>query len=285
MRFLLLILSLFIFSHPAFANEEKKPKVLVSVAPHKFFIEKIAGTSVDVQLMVPAGASAHTYEPTPKQILSSSQAEIWFTLGESFEKKALSALTAYNKNLEIIDLRQNVDMIKADPLKGTCTCCHSAGYDLHIWLSAKQASIQAETIAKALGAKYPENKENYQNALKRFKDELELLDQEIEMELKGVKNRILMVSHPAYAYFCRDYNFTQLPIEFEGRDPTPYQLTLLLKKAKEAKISQIYIQPQYSSKGARLVAQELNAHVVTLNPYDEDFFASMRQIAKEFKNN
>ena len=100
--------------------------------------------------------------------------------------------------------------------------------------------------------------------------------------LEPIKNQLIMVSHPAYAYFCRDYQLRQLSIEFEGKDPAPQQLNTILNRAREAQIKKIFIQMQYSSKGARLFARELNAQIVTLDPYAEDYINTMMTIAKEF---
>ena len=253
-------------------------EVLVSVAPHKFFVEKIAGDTLQVRLMVPAGASSHTYEPTPKQIIAASKARLWFCIGESFETRALKALQAYNPGLKAVDMKKGVDMINADPMTGCC-CCHANSQDLHIWLSARQAKIQAATIAEALSSRDPSQSELYERNLALFCEEMDALDHEIEQTLKQLNHRMMLVSHPAYAYFCRDYNLTQLSIEFEGKDPTPRQLTRILNQARAAQINKVFIQQQYSSKGARLFAKELNAKVVMLDPYSEEYFDSMRQIA------
>jgi zinc transport system substrate-binding protein len=268
-----LFLLLFFFSLQA-----EETHILVSVAPHKFFVEKIAGSTVQVQLMVPAGASSHTYEPTPKQILSASKASLWFCIGESFETRALKALKAYNRELEAIDMRRGVDMIKADPFTGCC-CCHASSHDLHIWLSVRQAKTQAETIAATLSMALPQHAALYESNLKQFLEDLDGLDQEIQHILGPLQNRTMLVSHPAYAYFCRDYNMTQLSIEFEGKDPTPKQLTRILNSARAAHADKVFIQQQYSSKGARLFAQELGARIVLLDPYAEEYFDSMREIA------
>ncbi len=266
--------------------ENASHHVLVSVAPHKFFVEKIADGTVTVGLMVPAGASAHTFEPTPKQMIAASKADLWFCVGESFEARAVKSLTTHNSNMKTVDLRQNVDMITADPLIGSCCCCHSSNnQDLHIWLSARQAKIQATTIANTLSQRYPENTARYQRALASFLQELDTLDAEIAAILKPLKQRMVMVSHPAYAYFCRDYALTQLSIEIEGKDPTPQQLNTILNKARAAPIKKIYIQVQYNSKGARLFAKELNAQIVMLDPYAEDYIISMREIARQFAAN
>ena len=162
----------------AYAAAEPSRHVLVSVAPHKFFVDKISDGTVTVGLMVPASASAHTFEPTPKQMLAASHADLWFCIGESFETRAVKSLTAHNPDLKTIDLRQGVAMITADPHTGAC-CCHGNSKDLHIWLSARQAKVQAATIAAALSQRYPEHATRYQETLKTFLNELDDLDSQI----------------------------------------------------------------------------------------------------------
>ncbi len=254
--------------------------VLVTVAPHKFFVEKIAGDTVKVGLMVPAGASAHTYEPTPRQMMMASGASLWFCTGDSFEARAAKALLSHQPNLKIIDLRQGLDLINEDPSHQGC--CHHNSMDLHFWLSTRMAQIQAKTIANALILTYPEHKELYQANLEKFQQELRNLDQEIQETLKSIKNRHIFVSHPAYAYFCRDYGLKQFSIEFEGKDPTPQQLHKIMMAARHTKVQTIFIQPQYNSKGARLIANEMGTSIITLDPYSENYFDSIREIAQAF---
>jgi zinc transport system substrate-binding protein len=260
---------------------ESPPCILVSVGPHEYFVKRIAGDTVKVEVMVPVGASAHTYEPSPKQMLKASQADIWFCIGEGFEAHAIKAIKAHHPQLAVVDLRQNVDMISADPHSGL-HCCHANGQDLHIWLSARQAQIQAKTIAEALCQHYPANEERYQAALILFLQDLDTLDQEIAGILENLENRTILVSHPAYAYFCRDYGLNQLSIEVDGKDPTPRQLNTILNQARSIKPTKVYTQMQYSSKGAKIFARELGAKIEVLEPYSENIIDSMRKIARSF---
>ena len=253
--------------------------VLVSVAPYKFFVEKIAGDTVKVGLMVPAGASAHTYEPTPKEMLAASTADLWFLIGESFEARAVRAIQSHHPAIVLVDLRQNVHLISSDPHHAHQGCTHKNCQDLHIWLSPRQSKIQARTIASALEKLYPENKELYEANLKKLLEELDQLDVEISALLKPLKNRVILVSHPAYAYLTRDYDLKQISIEFEGKDPTPRQLTRVFEEARENGIHAIFVQRQYSNKGARLIADKIGARIVNLDPYSENYFYSMRDIA------
>lgn len=283
MKLYIFIVTICIFFSCKALAAEKKPYVLVSIAPHKYVVEKIAGDTVQVGLLVPAGASAHTYEPTPKQMLMASQALVWFRIGEGFENRALQTLKGHNSQMVISDLRSGVSMIEGDTHSG-CAHCHANGQDLHIWLSPRQLKIQAKTITDVLSERYPENKSKYTEAFLQFSQELDDLDQEIAAILRPLKGRLILVSHPAYAYFCRDYGLKQASIEFEGKDPTPQQMNKILNLARAANIKKIFIQAQYNNKGARLFAKELGAEVVMLDPYAENVKASMLEIAHNFAN-
>lgn len=274
------LLFLLCFMNGIFGNAyEASHYVVVSIAPYKYFVEAIADDTVKVGLMVPAGVSFHAFEPTPKQVLQASNADIWFRIGESFETRAVSALQGHNPHLRIVDLREGVDLITVDQ-KGHQGCCHAGSADLHIWLSPQQVKIQAKAIAEALIATYPEHKQLYLDRLQSLLKDLDRLDQEITEMLKPLTNRTMMVSHSAYAYLARDYHLFQLPIEFEGRDPSPKQLNTILNEARKNQIKVIFIQPQYSSKGAKLIANEIGAQLVVLDPYSEDYFVTMREIAR-----
>lgn len=276
---------IFAISIAPLASEEKNNSpthnVVVSVAPYRFFVEKIGGDTINVIVFVPVGASFHDYEPTPKQIFTASNADLWFRIGESFEGRAIQAFQGHKMPVRFVDLRDGVNLI-LNVGSGHC-CCHANGADLHIWLSAREAKIQASAIAKALMETYPEHKALYQERLEGLLRELSDLDTYIGQTLASLKDRVIMVGHPAYAYFARDYNLTQLPIECEGKDPTPRQLTTILEQARAAHICTIFTQRQYGEKAVRLIANELKASVVMLDPYSDDYMQMMRDIADRIK--
>lgn len=258
-----------------------EPVVLVSLAPYKFFVEQLADNTVTVHLMVPPGASAHTYEPTPKEMLAASGADVWFTIGETFEGRASRALQAHRPSLKLVDLKKGIDLISSHDHPGEA-CTNPACLDSHVWMSPRQAKIQVQTIAETLTNLYPQNKTLYAANLEKLLKQLDQLDQEISAILQPLNPRVIMVSHPAYAYFCRDYNLKQLSVEFEGRDPTPQQLTRIIQEARHNRIKTIFVQPQYNNKGARLIAETIGARVVTVDPYSENYLNSMREIARQF---
>lgn len=286
---ILFLFFLSIFISPTFIFSEEspsKPLVLVSIAPYRTFVKAIAGDSVDVMTIVPPGSSSHTFEPTPKQMIAASHADLWFSIGETFEDKFSKVTSTYSKKIEIVNLREGVEMIKIDPATSHYHCsCQKNFEDIHFWLSPREVTTQVKTIAETLAKKYPENGELYKNNLIAFLKKIDDLDIQIKNLLRDSSGKILFVSHPAYAYFARDYGLIQLSVEVEGKDPTSRQLTDLIKKVENANVKLVFIQPQYSNKGAYLIAKQLNASVVSIDPYSEDFFGNMLTIAKNISQN
>ena len=252
---------------------EEVPVVLVSVAPYQFLVEQLAQGSVRPQLMVPSGASAHSYEPTVKQMQEAALAKVWLGIGEPFEKKAVAALRLHRSDFRWIDLREGLDLLFTEK----CSC--HAGADPHIWLSLRLLGQQAKTICAQLQELKPSQALFYAERLSELLQKFSALDHAISAVLQPFHNTILAVSHPAYGYFCRDYGLIQIAIEQEGRDPTIKQILGVEAMFSKNRVSRIFVQPQYSDKAARLIAEQLSAKLVTLDPYTADTPTFLKELA------
>src|SRR5690348_17307467 len=115
----LLFLMLFVCTQ---AEAAAKPYILVSIAPQKFFVKQIAGDTVNVNTIVPAGSSPHTYEPTPRQMIRASEAVIWFRIGEPFEKRSINVFRCHHPGMDIVDTRANLPLLSYG-VRGHCPQC------------------------------------------------------------------------------------------------------------------------------------------------------------------
>jgi len=255
--------------------------VLVSVAPYVGVVRKIAGDRVRVLLLVPQGASFHSYEPSPKQLQEAASSRIWFCIGDPFEKKAQGVLKERNSQMSVVDLRNGLSLIH----EHTCQHHdhgHDEGCDPHIWMSVTLMQKQVDTIYAALVQAFPDEKEHFSKGRQEAIDQLKQLDQQFIKLFQSTKKTVLFVSHPAYGYFCRDYGLSEKSIEQEGKDPGPRYITDLIKQAKEQAVTKIFVQPQYPVKAAHLLAKVLGAEVVMLDPYSEKYFDNMEVVAHSF---
>lgn len=257
---------------------QKLPKVIVSVPPYIYFVKKIAEDTVDVQAMIPPNSNPHLFEPTPQQTALATQADIWFKIGEAFEKYLIDFLKKNNSELIVSDLREKIDLIPYE--KSTHACHDHLDFkDVHIWTSPRLAKIQAETIARALIEKYPQNRDLYSKNLSTFLKELDLLDYEIGQKLSSFKEKAFLISHPAFGYFCKDYGINQISIEYQGKDPTLKKLGKIFDEAKERNIKKVFVQAQYNNKGAAFIAEKLGLDLELIDPYSVNYEATLRKLA------
>lgn len=256
-----------------------KPLALVSIGPYQLLVERVAGDYLDVLTVVPSSANPHSFEPTARQVTELAKGSIWFRIGEPFEEKILPIISAKNPDFLELDLRVGIDLIpESEGL--SCHHCAMEHLDRHIWMSPKLAAVQVEQIMKALSDRFPEQAGNFQTNGARLIEELLALDAEIEALLKPVEKRQLLVSHPAFGYFCRDYGIEQISVEYEGKDPRPHHLEEILKQAVENSLDFTLALPQYNNKGAQIIAERLHVPVKWIDPYSKNYFEMMRHLAE-----
>lgn len=262
-------------------------KAVVSLPPQKYFVEKIGGRLVQVTVMVPPGADGHTYEPKPRQLAALASAKVYFTIGVEFESAWLSRFRAVNPGMAVIRTEAKVpkrSMAGADREQSHGQEGDHHGLDPHIWLSPRLVAIQARAIAAGLSKSDPANRKVYQTNLASFSEELNRLDKDLDQALKGLgQHRRILVYHPAWGYFCRDYGLEMVAIEKQGHKPTAKGLAHLIDQARREKAKVIFVQPQFSNRAARTLAKAINGRVVALDPLAEDWAANLGRVAEELK--
>lgn len=291
------------------ANATEKLSVFVSIVPQKYFVEQIGKEMVDVQIMVLPGASPATYEPKPRQMAELSKATLYFSIGVPFENAWLEKIAAANPEMKVIHTDHGIEKIamakhhhdEEDHHHGKHEDGHHeeahhhkgdhgegdhhghTGLDPHIWTSPTLVKMQANTILKALQAADPSHKKAYQDNFNVFASNIDALDLELKQTFSGKEGLQFMVFHPAWGYFAHNYGLKQVPIEIEGKDPKPAKLKELIEHAKKDDIKVIFVQPQFSTKSANLIAKEIGGEVAFANPLAEDWMANLRMMADKFK--
>lgn len=253
-----------IFSLSIFA----KPIVSVSIPPQVFFVKKIAGDTLDVNVIIQANTDEHYFEFKPQTLKNLEKSDIYFTIGLEFEKSFIDKFKQNFKNLKIIDSQKNIKLLSINYENDQHK--HNA-LDVHTWLDPILVKIQAQNIARILVENYPENKDFYQKNLRDFLVELNTLNAKIIQKFKGIKNNKFIVYHPSWTYFARRYGLEQIPVEIEGKEPKPKDLQKLIKIAKGNNIKIIFVQPGFPENAAKTLAKECDANIVQINHLSQDW--------------
>lgn len=258
-------------------------EVFVSILPQKFFVEKIGGDKVRVSVLVGPGQSPATYEPLPRQMAALADAALYFRIGVPFEKAWLDKIEGLNPQLKVVDTRRGIVLRSIDGAREEVGRDDEKEKDPHIWLDPLLVRTQAGTICEELAALDSENALYYRENLLAFQQELEELDKDLAAVLGTLSTDKLIVFHPAWGYLLDRYRITQVPIEFEGKEPGPRALAEVIEMAMEEGIKVIFAEEQYDSETAFAVAQAVGGKVVKLDPLAEDYSANLRSIAEAIK--
>jgi len=281
--FILFIILIFTIDCVQQETESDKINVVVSIMPLAKFAEKVGRDKASVSVMVPPGASPHTYEPTPGQLVKLSKAKLYVKVGSpiEFELVWLDKILSANKDIFVVDASYGIEFMNVVyEHHHEQNEHHYIGDDPHIWLSPKNAKIMVENIYNGFVSIDPDNKEYYTENKKSYLRELDEMDLEIEILLADNINRRFMVYHPSWAYFARDYNLEQIPIEKGGKEPTARGIQFLIEQARIQNIKVIFASPQFNTESAEVIAREIKGQVVLIDPLQKDYITNMKKIAR-----
>lgn len=245
--------------------------VSVSILPQRYFVERVGGDRVTVNVMVLPGESPATYEPKPAQLEALSDADAYVSIGVPFESAWLDRIAAANDTMVMVDTTAGIERLGGPD-----------NPDPHIWLSPTLVKTQARTIADALAALDPDHGSDYEANLDEFIADIEALDADIRQTLDGVEQRAFMVFHPSWGYFARDYGLEMIPVEVGGQEPSAAELAALVRRAKEENIQVIFAQPEFSTRNAETIAAEIGGEVLLVSPLAEEWLENMREVAAAF---
>lgn len=242
--------------------------------PQSWFVERIAGTTVQTVVLVGPSQNPHDYEPSPKQLSALAHAKVWVLAGIEFEISLRPKVEKLFPNLHIIDGTEGVNFHSLAEDSG------AHDIDRHSWLGHGPALIMASHIKDALCLANESGTERYIHNLRLLKQEI---DTEFEMwreELSGLAGTTVFVYHPAFGYFLDEFGIKQEAVETGGKEPTPRQLAVLIEKARQENVRTIFVQAQFPLEAAVMVADTIGAQVVSLDPLSSDWLGTIRAMGQ-----
>ena len=89
-----------------------------------------------------------------------------------------------------------------------------------------------------------------------------------------------LIYHPALSYFARDYGLTQISIEEGGKEPSPAHLKALIEQSGHKKARIIFVQQEFDTRNAELIAKEAQLQIVPINPLSYHWDEEMKNVAR-----
>ena len=251
--------------------------MVVTIAPEAEFVKAVGGDKVDVTVMVPSTADVHTYEPLPSQLSEVAKARMYVEVGSSleFENNYLDKLKASNPSMLIVNASQGIELMPSSEEDGDETI------DPHVWLSPRNAKIMVENIYQGLVQVDPANQAYYQKNRDQYLEKLDELDKNTTEILNG-KTKPILIYHPAFGYYARDYNLTFIGVMVNDEEPSAQRIARMVDVARENNITVVYLEPQYNSKFMDSLANQIGGQVIVVSDLDENYLENMKNVAIAF---
>ncbi len=251
--------------------------VFVSIPPQAFLVEWLAGDLVEVEVLLPPGASPATYEPTPKQMAALDRSQLYLQIGAPFEAPVLAKISELMPDLRVVDCRAGVEL---EPIGGDGHD-HGAGLlDPHIWLDPQRMKVIAATTSQALEELLPGEAAGIEGRLASLLVAIDATDARVGETLTPVAGRTLLVFHPAYGYFTRRYGLIQRAVEVDGKAPSARRLAMVVDELRQQPVPALFVQPQFSRSTAERIAKALDCELVVLDPLAGDYLNNLEAIAE-----
>ena len=272
----------------------RSPRIVASIAPLASLARRVCGPGCDVATLVPPGASAHTWEPSPRDAERLARVDIFFIVGLGYEAWLGKVVGGGGSTYETVDGSEGIDFLfdaeslsataapeaRAAGAAGAASAVGRAGEPAagvprsaafanpHYWLDPVAMKSAVRRLAEALGRKDPVRAKEYAARAEQTEEELDALDAEIRDRISKFTIRKLIAFHPAWGYFARRYGLSVLGAieESPGREPGIREVEEIVRLVRTSGLRAVFAEPQFPAKAAEAIAAECGVKVLILDP-------------------
>ena len=291
---LALSLSLAACAAPAEKADGGKLQIVTTLFPYYDFARAIAQDRADVTLLLSPGREAHSFEPTPLDAVTISEADVFLYNGGEGEYWVESMLDAAGEHIAVASrMMDYVDALNEEYVEGMQGADghdhdHEHGshddhdhdheedehdsdeieYDEHIWTSPKNAVVLCRAVCDAICKADPANEDFYRANCENYCAQLEDLDARFAALCESAPRRLLIFADRfPMLYFCREYGL-DYRAAFHGcsgdTEPSLATIKFLIDKVEDENIPVVYTIDFGTKKVAAVVSECTGAAVDTL---------------------
>jgi zinc transport system substrate-binding protein len=243
------------------SSEDDSITVVTTLFPQYSMVEALAPDEINHVYILPFGASAHTFEPTPGDVATILDANLLIYTGEIMEGWVHDIEEAKPASLRLLDLSRFVDLIEGDDHDHDHDADHDeheheeeahtednhedhdadhdhdeemhteedhddhdhGSVDPHYWLDPHNLEEMAQAIADALIVLVPDQASAINANLAAYLEDIEAYEEATtHMILNAPVKTVLHGGHNAFAYFTSHYGLTyQTPYSGFSDDVEP----------------------------------------------------------------
>jgi len=278
------LLLVFACAGAAGGESERAISIVAMNFPGYDFARHTAGDGAEVSMLIPPGADSHSYEPSPRDLLSIQNADLFiYTGGESdtwLEKLLVSLGDAAPETLRMMDVvnvlaeehtaSMETDHAHDHHAADTCTDeshdhVHEEEMDEHVWTAPRNAICIVEAIADKLCMICPENAEVYRNHAAAYTAQIAEVDRLFaEVVTHAKRDLIVFGDRFPLRYFAAAYGLrydAAFPGCSEDSEPSVRTVISLVDTVRAENVPVVFHIEYSSQKTARILAEETGAQL------------------------
>jgi len=258
---------------PAFAA----PRVVASLKPLADLAAGVLGDPDQVGLLLPGGASPHSFSLRPSQMRTLARADLVIWVGpvlESFLVRHLASLPP--ERLLTFSALPGVRLLparRAGAWQPKVPAEDDSGpFDPHLWLDPDNARLLVRKLAERLAAIDPAHGAGYRQRAERLDSRIAALRRRLDRQLAAVRNRPYLVFHDAYRYFEQAFDLEPLGALaiHPDRPPGARRLGQLRDLLRRSGAVCVFSEPQFEPKLLQALTGGLAVRHGQLDPLGVD---------------
>lgn len=263
------------------------------------FAQQIGGDDIALTGLLPVGASAHHFDPSPKELLALGNADVLIVNGAGLETFIDSAIEASGFDGTLITAADGVELEDHEHADEGDEHAHDehaddhaedhaeegshddhdhddhehddhehGGVNPHIWTSPRNASGMAAEVARGLAAADPDHANEYEQRSTDYAAKLAVLDEWITAQFERIPadERVLVSGHDSLHYYLEDYGIefagSIVPSFEDNAEPSAAEIDALVATIKERGAKAVFVESSMSPKLAQTIAKEAGVQVI-----------------------
>ena len=247
-------------------------KIVATVFPAYDFARQIAGDDGNVTLLIPPGSEAHSYEPTPQDIIRIQNCDLLVCNGGESEAWLDEILGGMGTEIPTVVMLDCVDALTEEDKDGMQVHehhDHDHDHDEHVWTSPVNAQLICRAISAALCQADPAHASDYTARCVDYCAELQELDADFRCVIANAKRHTLIFADRfPVRYFVEEYGldyFAAFPGCADDAEPSARTVAFLIDRVREEQSPAVLYIEFSNQKMADIVCEDTGCEKLLFN--------------------
>lgn len=251
---------------PVSLTAGQKLKVLATTTIVADLVRRVGGNAIDLTTLLPVGSDPHSFEPTPQDIATASNAQVIVANGLGLEQFLLRMVDTAGGQIPVVSLADGIA-----PRELAAEDAHNhGGVDPHVWVTPANAVIMVKNAEQALSTLDPANAAAYHANAERYTAELTDLDTWVQAQIDSIppENRELVTDHRTFGYFADRYGLKLIgavvPAYSTNAEPSAQEMARLQDAIRSLGVKAVFVGATVNPALSKQVAADSGIKLIPL---------------------